>query len=351
MYFTLKDGGAQIKGVMFRSAVRYLKFKPEDGLHVIARGRLSVYEPKGEYQIVCEHLEPHGLGALQLAFEQLKKKLQAEGLFDAARKRPLPALPRRIGVVTSLDGAAMRDIIRVLRRRIRTRTRHSAGARAGRRRGRGRRDGARAHRQGAGVDVIIVGRGGGSIEDLWAFNEEGVARAIVASPGADHFGGRPRNRLHDRRFRRRPARADAVGGRRDGGRGEGRILRAHRSARRSGCTRRRRPACSAAAPRCTLLESRRGLAGWQTRLAMRGRHAAELTHQLPAQRATHLSRRERAVSRRCGCGSNQRDLAPAAGQRSGAAWPRRDGQLARRPALPAPRRAAFSVARRAARER
>ena len=117
LYFTLKDAGAQIRGVMFRSALRYLKFKPDDGLHVVARGRLSVYEPKGEYQIVCEHLEPHGLGALQLAFEQLKKRLQAEGLFEAARKRPLPALPRKIGIVTSLDGAAMRDIIKVLRRR------------------------------------------------------------------------------------------------------------------------------------------------------------------------------------------------------------------------------------------
>ena len=117
MYFTLKDGGAQIKAVMFRTAVRYLRFKPEDGLHVVARGRLNVYEPKGEYQIVCEHMEPHGLGALQLAFEQLKKKLQAEGLFAAARKRPLPALPRRIGIVTSLDGAALRDILKVLRRR------------------------------------------------------------------------------------------------------------------------------------------------------------------------------------------------------------------------------------------
>src|SRR5215207_7060949 len=117
MYFTLKDGASQIKAVMFRSAVRYLKFKPEDGLHVVARGRVSVYEPKGEYQIVCEHMEPHGLGALQLAFEQLKKKLHAEGLFDPARKRPLPALPRRIGIVTSLDGAALRDIIKVLRRR------------------------------------------------------------------------------------------------------------------------------------------------------------------------------------------------------------------------------------------
>src|SRR4026207_143813 len=117
MYFTLKDGASQIKAVMFRSAVRYLKFKPEDGLKVVARGKISVYDPKGEYQILCEHLEPKGLGSLQQAFEQLKKKLQAEGLFDQARKRPLPSLPRTIGIVTSLDGAALRDIIKVLRRR------------------------------------------------------------------------------------------------------------------------------------------------------------------------------------------------------------------------------------------
>ncbi len=116
-YFTLKDAGAQMKGVMFRSTLRYLKFKPEDGLHVVARGRISVYEPKGEYQLVCEHMEPVGFGPLQLAFEQLKKKLAAEGLFDEARKRPLPTLPRRIGIVTSIDGAALRDIVRVLRRR------------------------------------------------------------------------------------------------------------------------------------------------------------------------------------------------------------------------------------------
>src|SRR4029453_13695237 len=117
LYFTLKDGSSQIKSVIFRSALRYLKFKPADGLRVVARGRASVYEPKGEYQLVCEHLEPHGLGALQLAFDQLKKRLQDEGLFDAARKRPLPSLPRKIGVVTSLDGAALRDVIKVLRRR------------------------------------------------------------------------------------------------------------------------------------------------------------------------------------------------------------------------------------------
>src|SRR5437764_10529709 len=107
LYFTLKDGASQVKAVIFRSALRYLKFKPVDGLRVVARGRVSVYEPKGEYQLVCEHLEPHGLGARQLAFEQLKKKLQSEGLFDATRKRPLPALPRKIGFVTSLDGAAI----------------------------------------------------------------------------------------------------------------------------------------------------------------------------------------------------------------------------------------------------
>jgi exodeoxyribonuclease VII large subunit len=131
VYFTLKDAGAQLKAVMFRSAYRYLKFKVEDGLHVVARGSLSVYEPKGEYQLVCEHLEPHGRGALQLAFEQLKRKLQTEGLFDAARKRPLPALPRKIGVVTSLDGAALKDIIKVLSRRRRRIDRGSLGLQRG----------------------------------------------------------------------------------------------------------------------------------------------------------------------------------------------------------------------------
>src|SRR6202162_600515 len=167
---------------MFRSALRYLKFKPVDGLRVVARGKISVYEPKGEYQIVCEHIEPHGLGALQLAFDQLKKRLQAEGLFDAARKRPLPALPRKIGVVTSLDGAAIRDIINVLQRRY-------ANAHLIIRPARVQGEGAaleiaraiRAIGRVAGVDVAIVGRGGGSIEDLWAFNEEVVARAIAAS--------------------------------------------------------------------------------------------------------------------------------------------------------------------------
>jgi exodeoxyribonuclease VII large subunit len=181
--FKLKDDATQVNGIMFRSALRYLRFKPADGLRVVARAQVSVYEPRGEYQLVCEHLEPQGLGALQLAFDQLKQRLQAEGLFDAARKRPLPALPRRIGIVTSLDGAAIRDIINVLGRRhanahlvIRPARVQGEGAAIEIARG------LKAVARVPGVDVIIVGRGGGSIEDLWAFNEERVARAIAQSP-------------------------------------------------------------------------------------------------------------------------------------------------------------------------
>src|SRR5437867_1723443 len=183
LYFTLKDTASQLRAFMFRSALRYLRFRPADGLRVIARGKLSVYEPKGEYQFICEHLEPHGLGARQLAFDQLKKRLQQEGLFDAGRKRPLPALPRKIGIVTSLDGAAIRDIIKVLRRRYANAHLVISPARV-----QGEDAApeiARAMRQIGrvpAVDVVIVGRGGGSIEDLWAFNEEIVARAIAGSP-------------------------------------------------------------------------------------------------------------------------------------------------------------------------
>jgi len=183
LYFTLKDANSQLRGFMFKSALRYLRFKPADGTKVIARGRISVYEPKGEYQLVCEHLEPQGLGALQLAFDQLKKRLEAEGLFDGARKRPLPTLPRKIGVVTSLEGAAVRDIVKVLRARygnvhlvIRPARVQGEGAALDIARG------IRAIGRVAGIDVLIVGRGGGSIEDLWAFNEEVVVRAIVQSP-------------------------------------------------------------------------------------------------------------------------------------------------------------------------
>lgn len=183
LYFTLKDDKSQVKGFMFRTQLRYLKFKPTDGLHVIARGRVSVYEPKGEYQLTCEHLEPRGYGALQLAFEQLKKRLQHEGLFDAERKRALPKLPKRIGIVTSLDGAALRDMLKVLSRRH-----HNAHVviRSTRVQGEGAAaeiaEAIRAVAKVPNVEVIIVGRGGGSMEDLWAFNEESVARAIFHCP-------------------------------------------------------------------------------------------------------------------------------------------------------------------------
>jgi exodeoxyribonuclease VII large subunit len=185
-YFTLKDEFAQIRCACYRSSNQRIRFRPEDGLQMRARGRLSVYEQKGEYQLVVEGLEPVGAGALQLAFEQTKARLQAEGLFAEALKRPIPMLPRRVGVITSPTGAAIRDVLNVISRR--TRTVHVLFAAA-----RVQGDGAAGEivraikllndfhaRQDAdsGVDVIIVGRGGGSIEDLWAFNEEAVARAI-----------------------------------------------------------------------------------------------------------------------------------------------------------------------------
>lgn len=293
LYFTLKDAGAQIKAVMFRSALRYLKFKPEDGQRVVARGRLGVYDPKGEYQIVCEHLEPQGLGALQLAFEQLKKRLQAEGLFDAARKRPLPSLPRKIGIVTSLDGAAIRDIIKVLRRRhpnahlvIRPTRVQGEGA---------AEDIARALRaigKVAGVDVVIAGRGGGSAEDLWAFNEEVVARAIAASPvpivsAVGHeVDFTIADFVADLRAPTPSAGAEMVVAAKDDFCSRiDRLSQRLRSAARADLQRRRALVHA--------LATRRGLAGLQTRLAMRGRHAAELTHALRRLATALLARRER----------------------------------------------------------
>jgi len=190
-YFTLKDEFAQLRSACYRSSNSRIRFRPEDGLQVRARGRLSVYEPKGEYQLIVEALEPVGAGALQLAFEQTKARLQAEGLFADAVKRAIPLFPRRVGVITSPSGAAIRDILNVISRR--TRTVHVLFAPA-RVQGEGSaRDiaraikflndfHARAHTNGeAGIDVMIVGRGGGSIEDLWAFNEEALARVIRAS--------------------------------------------------------------------------------------------------------------------------------------------------------------------------
>jgi exodeoxyribonuclease VII large subunit len=181
-YFTLKDDQAQIRAVLFRNRLRRIRFEPEDGLHVIAFGSLEVYAPRGEYQMVVELMEPKGAGALQVAFEQLKARLMAEGLFDAGRKRPLPRFPRKIGIVTSPTGAAIRDMLRVIGRRFRDlhiliRPVRVQGDGAALEIAEGIAD---LNRLGD-VDVIIVGRGGGSLEDLWAFNEEVVARAIAAS--------------------------------------------------------------------------------------------------------------------------------------------------------------------------
>ncbi|HUF47874.1 MAG TPA: exodeoxyribonuclease VII large subunit [Vicinamibacterales bacterium] len=183
IYFTLKDDGAQLRAVVFRMTARQLKFALEDGLHVVARGRIGVYEVKGEYQLICDAVEPHGLGALQAAFDQLKRRLSAEGLFDATRKRPLPALPRRIGIVTSLDGAAIRDILRVLTvrhpaARVVIRPARVQGEEAPRELVRALERVARVPE----VDVVILARGGGSAEDLQAFNDEALARAIAACP-------------------------------------------------------------------------------------------------------------------------------------------------------------------------
>lgn len=183
LYFTLKDERAQIRAVMFRSDARRLTFRLEDGQHVVARGRLSVYEVRGEYQIICDRIAPHGLGASQLAFEQLKKRLAAEGLFEAGRKRPLPTLPRKIGVVTSVSGAALQDILRVLTARYPS---AHVIVRDARVQGDGAPEdlvrGLTAIARVDGVDVVILGRGGGSAEDLWAFNDETLARAIAACP-------------------------------------------------------------------------------------------------------------------------------------------------------------------------
>jgi exodeoxyribonuclease VII large subunit len=181
-YFTLKELEAQVKCVAFRSAHRYWKFKPRDGLAVLARGRIDVYEARGEYQLLVEMLEPQGLGALQLAFEQLKKKLAAEGLFETARKRPLPRFPRRIGIVTSPRGAAIADLVQILTRRFPGLHIRLFPALV---QGEGSVEevcrGIEYFSRTGWPDLVIVGRGGGSLEDLWTFNEEAVARAIAAS--------------------------------------------------------------------------------------------------------------------------------------------------------------------------
>src|SRR5580704_1702126 len=257
LYFTLKDAGAQIRGVIFRLALRNLKFKPGDGMRVVARGRISVYEPKGEYQLVCEHMEPQGLGALQLAFDQLKKRLHEEGLFDAGRKRGLPALPRKIGIVTSLDGAAIRDIIKVLGRRYRN---AHLVIRPARVQGEGAAaDIARAlHASpvpvisavGHETDVTIAD----FVADLRAPTPSAAAELVVARK--DEFCARI-DGLRDR-------------------------LESATRARVHGLSR-----------SVHVLSGRPALAGFPGRVAMRGRHAAELTHALARVMRAAVTARER----------------------------------------------------------
>ncbi len=181
-YLTLKDEKSQIRAVIFRYAGRRLKFTLENGQKVLVRGKISVYEPRGEYQVIFEYAEPRGAGALQVAFEQLKQRLQAEGVFEQTHKKSLPVLPKKIGVVTSSTGAAIRDILHVVNRRfanvhilivpVRVQGAEAAGEIA---------KAIEQCNQLSDIDVLIVGRGGGSLEDLWAFNEESVARSIFNS--------------------------------------------------------------------------------------------------------------------------------------------------------------------------
>ena len=293
LYFTLRDEHAQLKAVMFRSAVRYLRFTPEDGLRVIARGRVTVYEPKGEYQIVCEQLQPQGVGALQVAFDQLKRTLEADGLFEATRKRPLPLLPRQIGVVTSLHGAALQDILKVLARRhptahvvirpVRVQGEGAAGQIA--------RGIDQLSRQ-EGVDVIIVGRGGGSLEDLWAFNEEPVARAIATAtvPVISAVGHEIDVTLSDLVADIRAATPSAAAEIVVAGRDEllGRVDQLSDRLRATLRDTVRRLLTSVLE-----LDRRPGVAGWPARLAIRARHAAELTHALTQATRSTLVTRER----------------------------------------------------------
>ena len=175
LYFTLKDAEGQIKAVMFRFSATRLLFRPEDGMKVIAHGRVSLYGPTGQYQLYVDDLQPDGAGALALRYEQLKRQLEAEGLFDPARKKPLPAFPRRIGVITSPSGAAVHDIMNILGRRFPSAVQ---GAEAPEQ----LMMGLDFFAQTGLVDVIILGRGGGSAEDLWAFNDEALARAVATCP-------------------------------------------------------------------------------------------------------------------------------------------------------------------------
>src|SRR4029077_6389863 len=182
LYFTLKDENSQLSAVMFRSQAKLLRFRPDNGMQIVVRGRITIYEDRGQLQISAEYLEPKGAGALQIAFEQIKAKLEAEGLFDSAHKKPIPTLPRRIGIITSPQAAALRDILNILERRH-----HSANILIFPAQVQGEAapveliNGIRCLHQTRSVDVIIVAWGGSSAEDLAAFKHEGLARTVAAS--------------------------------------------------------------------------------------------------------------------------------------------------------------------------
>lgn len=181
-YFTLKDEGGQLRAVMFKSSVSKMKFIPENGMKVTAHGRISAFVRDGTYQLYCDSMEPDGIGALYIAYEQLKKRLEAEGLFDVSKKQPLPKIPTRIGIITSATGAAIRDMINVCGRRFpMAKLVLYPSLVQGSDAPSELISGMRYFNNTRSVDVIIIGRGGGSIEDLWAFNDEGLARAISAS--------------------------------------------------------------------------------------------------------------------------------------------------------------------------
>src|SRR5512139_1004597 len=280
MYFTLKDAQAQIRGVMFRGHNRLLRFQPADGLSVLVCGTVTVYERRGEYQINVEFMEPKGIGALQLAFEQLKAKLEAEGLFDESRKRPLPLLPRKIGIITSPTGAVIRDMLTVIGRRfpglevlihpVAVQGEGAAGEIA-----------AALGRLGVrtDLDVLVVARGGGSLEDLWAFNEEAVARAIAASPipvisAVGHETDVTiADFVADLRAPTPSAAAELVIAAK-----KEFVSRIEQLASRLNGSMRAR--IHRVESRLRTLEARSGVSGARGRLAMRARQAGELTHEL-----------------------------------------------------------------------
>ena len=293
LYFTLKDAAAQIQGVMFRSAYLRLRFDPSDGQRVVARGRIGVYEPKGEYQLVAEHLEPFGVGARQAAYDRLRQRLEREGLFDEARKRRLPTLPRKIGIVTSLDGAVLRDILHVLRRRFPDAHVVIAPTAV-------QGDGAARQVTGAlarlarvdGIDVVILARGGGSTEDLWAFNDEGLARTIASLdlPVISAVGHQTDYTIADFVADKRAATPSAAAELVMASKAEfeahlGRTAERLRVGIRTALDRRR--------VRLDAARHRPGFAAFPTRLALHGHRLDELTRRLAERARADIDRRRR----------------------------------------------------------